>query len=82
MIYYIMTFCFLAIPILLIVFWCISLRRYLSAKKRNKVTPDAFSAEGMKQCKTSLINMSIIAGAILAVFLGIIITFGLAIAHM
>ena len=64
-----MTLLFFAIPIASILFFIISLIRFLSAKKQNKQTPDTYSK---KQITTRKIVM-IISAVLMALFLIIVI---------
>ena len=74
---------FFAIPIILIVLFSISLYRYVSAKKQNKVAPGTFSDEEVKNRKVVLIVLSVVAGVLVAIVIGFIaLMLFMAVAHM
>ena len=75
-------FLFFAIPTISFVAFGVSLYRYLSAKKKNKLSPGTLSAEDMTKRKTSLIVFAIIAGILVAMVVGIIVLLFTAIAFM
>ncbi len=69
-------------PITIIALFAISLYRYVSAKKQNKVVPGTFSDAEIKKRKIMLIVMSVIAGVLVAIVIGIIVLMSMSIAHM
>ena len=73
---------FLAIPTISVVAFGVSLYRYLSAKKKNKLSPGTLSAEDMAKRKTALIVFAVIAGILVAMVIGIIVLLFTAIAFM
>ncbi len=73
---------FFAIPLLFIVLFGISLFRYLSAKRQNKVTPGKFSDKEIKTRGIVLIVLSVILGIFVAVVLGFIGLMYMAVAYM
>lgn len=73
---------FFAIPTALLVFFGISLYRYLSAKSKNKRLPGTFSPEEVKYRRTALILSSVMAGILLAVVIAFVILLSMAIAYM
>jgi len=73
---------FFAIPIILIVLFGISLYRYVSAKKQNKVTPGTFSDVEIKKRKIMLIVLSVIAGVLAVIVIGFIALMFMAVAFM
>lgn len=75
-------FLFFAIPTISVVAFGVSLYRYLSAKKKNKLSPGTLSAEDMAKRKTALIVFAVIAGILVAMVVGIIILLFTAIAFM
>lgn len=75
-------FLFFAIPTISVVAFGVSLYRYLSAKKKNKLSPGTLSAKDMTKRKASLIVFAIIAGILVAMVVGIIVLLFTAIAFM
>ena len=73
---------FFAVPAILLVFFAISLYRYISAKRENEETPDTFSAEEIKKRKIILIVASIIAATLVAIVIGFIAMLFMAVAFM
>lgn len=73
---------FLVTPLVLIVFWGISLYRYLSAKKKNKQVPGTFLPEEIKNRKMIFIVLSVISAIFLAVVIGFIVLLFMAVAFM
>ena len=74
---------FFAIPLALIALFGISLYRYVSAKKQNKVAPGTFSDEEVKNRKVVLIVLSVVAGVLVAIVIGFIaLMLFMAVAHM
>ena len=62
---------FYGIPAAAVVWFGIALCRYLAAKRKNKSTPDTYSAPEMKKRKWMLIAAAVTMGVLLAVVLGI-----------
>ena len=73
---------FLGIPAVLFVLFCISLFRYVSAKRWNKKVPGAFSPEEIRKRKIVLIVFSVIEGVLAAIVIGLSALLFLAIAFM
>ena len=73
---------FVLIPISAVVLFSISLFRYIQAKMQNKKTPGFFSHEEIKKRKTMLIIMSVVAGVLVTVVVGLIGLFMVELAHM
>ena len=73
---------FFAIPIILIALFGVSLYRYISAKKQNKVTPGTFSDAEIKKRKIMLIVLSVIAGVLAVIVVGFIALMFMAVAFM
>ena len=73
---------FFAIPIIWIVLFGISLYRYLSANKQNKVSPGTFSDDEIKKRKIMLFVLSVIAGVYAAIVIGFIALMFMAAAFM
>lgn len=71
-----------ATPIIFLVLFGISLYRYISAKKKNKVAPDTFSNSEIQKRKIMLIVMSVIAGVITVIVIGFIALLYMAVAFM
>lgn len=75
-------FLFFGMPAILIVLFCISLYRYVSAKKKNKAVPGTFADDEIKKRKTMLIVLSVVAGVLTVVVVGFIILLFMAVAFM
>lgn len=73
---------FFAIPIILMVLFGISLYRYVSAKKQNKVALGTFSDVEIKKRKIMLIVLSVIAGVLAVIVIGFIALMFMAVAFM
>ena len=73
---------FFAIPIILIALFSVSLYRYISAKKQNKMAPGTFSDTEIKKRKIMLIVLSVIAGALAVIVIGFIALMFMAVAFM
>ena len=73
---------FFAIPIILIALFGVSLYRYISAKKQNKVAPGTFSDAEIKKRKIMLIVLSVIAGVLAVLVVGFIALMFMAVAFM
>lgn len=73
---------FLAIPLMTLIFFVVSLCEYLSARKREKREPGSVSPEEMKRRKTMLIVSSVIAGVLLAIVVGFVGLLYMAVAFM
>lgn len=73
---------FSAIPVGVLVFFCISQFRYQSAKQQNKRAPDTYSPEDIRQRLILLIVSSVILGVMVAVIIGFIALMFMAIAFM
>ena len=73
---------FFAIPIILMVLFGISLYRYVSAKKQNKVAPGTFSDVEIKKRKIMLIVLSVIAGVLAVIVVGFLALLFMAVAFM
>lgn len=63
---------FYILPITLIALFGVSLYRYIYAKKQNKIAPCTFCDDEVKKRKISLIVFSVLAGAFIAIFIGLI----------
>ena len=75
-------FLFFAIPTIAVIAFGVSLYRYLSAKKKNKLLSGTVSTEEMAKRKTALIVFAVIAGILVAMVIGIIVLLYTAIAFM
>ena len=73
---------FFSIPIILIALFGISVYRYVSAKKQNKVAPGTFSDDEIKKRKIMLIVLSVITGVLAAIVIGFIVLLFMAVAFM
>lgn len=71
-----------ATPIISFVLFGISLYRYISANKQNKVAPGTFSNTQIKKRKIMLIVMSVIAGVLMVIIIGFIALLSMAVAFM
>lgn len=68
--------------IIVIAVFIISLISYLTEKRKSKVSPEAFSPERLKYCKTYLIISSVILGIIAAAFIALYAFLLMAVAFM
>ena len=73
---------FFVIPVILIVFFGISLYRYVSAKNQNKVAPGTFSDDEVKKRKVILIVLSVISCVFVAIVIGFIALMFMSVAYM
>ncbi len=73
---------FFGVPAAMIVFFGISLFRYLAAASRNKTAPESFTLKQVKKRKTMLIVASVAAGVSVAVVLGFMALLWMAVAFM
>ena len=73
---------FFSIPIILIALFGISVYRYVSAKKQNKVAPGTFSDDEIKKRKIMLIVLSVITAVLVAIVIGFIVLLFMAVAFM
>ena len=73
---------FFAIPIILVIYWGLSIYRYVTAKKQNKVVPGTFSDAEIKKRKIRLIILSVISVVFLAIVIGFIALIYMAVAYM
>ncbi len=73
---------FFAIPTIIVVILGVSIYRYVSAKRKNKLAPDTFSPKEIKKRKTWLIVASVITGVLVAVVIGFIALLFMAVASM
>jgi len=80
--YYIVSALFYLIPAAALIFFVVSLIRYLHAKKKNKQTPDSFSPDQIKSRKLCLAVSSVIAGILAVVVLAFVVLIMMAIAFM
>ncbi len=82
LLYYLIYIAIFAIPIMTVVFFIISLKRYLKARNANKNAPDTFSAELMEERKINLIITSILMGIFVTVVVCLIVLLPAAVAYM
>ncbi len=73
---------FYGVPLLVLLFFLVSLYRYFSAKRRNEAEPGAFSDEEMQRRKTLLKTSCTLVIILLAVLGGLAALFYMAIAYM
>ncbi|MBQ8232760.1 MAG: hypothetical protein IJZ34_12660 [Lachnospiraceae bacterium] len=81
MLYYIQ-YIFYGLPIIALLFFIISLCRYISAKRKNKAMPNSYSTEEIKKRKLLLIVSSVIAGVFIMVVVSLIVLLFMAAAYM
>lgn len=79
---YVTQFIFYGIPIAAVIFFIISLCRYLSAKRRQRVAPDSISEEQLRTRRILLIVSIFIAGIFTAVVIAFILLMFMAAAFM
>lgn len=70
------------VPTLSLALFFISLYRYVSAKRKNKRTPDAFSEAEIGARKMMLVIFSVISGVLLSILIGLTVLLCLAVAFM
>lgn len=70
------------VPMLSLALFFISLYRYVSAKRKNKRTPDAFSEAEIGARKMMLVIFSVVTGVLLAILIGLTVLLCLAVAFM
>ena len=73
---------FFGMPVILIVFFGVSVYRYVSAVKQNKEVPGTYSPEEIKKRRTALIVSSVAAGVLAAVVIGFVCLLFMAVAYM
>ena len=73
---------FLAIPIIAVVGWILNLTEYCRTKRNIESNPDVESKDALKPIKTNLIISSVIAFVLVAIIIGLIVTFAMGIAYM
>ena len=82
MLSYIISALYYIIPLFAVLFFCISLFRYLYAKRRNKRIPGTYTDTQMKSRKVWLIVSSVVAGILAVVVLAFIGLLMMAVAFM
>lgn len=73
---------FFAIPIIAVIGWTLNLIKYCQAKRNFKINPDVYSKEELKPIKSNFVISSVIAFILVAIFVGLIVTFAMGIAYM
>ncbi len=73
---------FFGIPVAALVFFIVSLCRFISAKSKNKKNPGTFTAEEVKNRKWLLIISSLIVGVLVAVVIAFIAVISMAVIYM
>ncbi len=73
---------FLAIPIIAVIGWLLNLIEYCKTKRNIESNPDINKKDALKPIKTNLIISSVIAFVLVAIIVGLIITFAMGIAYM
>jgi len=79
---YVISILYYLIPASALVFFIVSLVRFVYARRKNKRSPGTYSEEAMKSRKICLIVSSVIAGILAAVVLGFIGLLMMAVAFM
>lgn len=82
MFFYLSKYIFFGIPLAAILFFIISLFRYICAKIKNKKEPGSFGTEEMKKRKILLIVSSVIVGVLVAVVVAFVVMIYMAVAYM
>ena len=80
--FYYAQYIFYGLPVLALVFFVISLWRFISAKRKNKIQPGSFPVEEIKRRKRLLVISSVIAGFFVVVIVGLIALLYTAVAFM
>lgn len=75
-------FILFGMPIILIIFFCVSIDRYISAKKQNKESPGTYSDTEIKKRKITLILSGVVAGIFVVIIIGLIVLLSMAVAYM
>lgn len=78
----IFSFLFSVIPGCVLTFFIVSLARYLTAKHKNKQSPDTYAPEDIRRRLIMLIVSSIMLGILVAVVIGFIALMFMAVAFM
>lgn len=73
---------FLAVPVIAVIGWLLNLIEYCKMKRNIESNPDTNKKETLKPIKTNLIISSVIAFVLVAIIVGLIITFAMGIAYM
>lgn len=73
---------YLSVPLISLTFFIVSLCLFLSAKKKNKITPGIFTASQLVIRKALLIVSSVILFVVLTIIIALIALFAMAIAYM
>ena len=73
---------FFTVPVGILVFFVISLCRYLSARKQEREIPGSVEAQDLKNRKAMLIVSAVMAGVLLVVTIGLIVLLYMAVAFM
>lgn len=81
MLYYVQ-YVFYGLPVLALIFFIVSLCRFIYAKKKNKIQPGWFGVAEMRKRKRLLVISSVIAGVFAAVIVGLAILLYTAVAFM
>ena len=82
MFFHLSKYIFFGIPLAAILFFIISLCRYIRAKIINKKEPGRFSTEEMNKRKILLIVSSVIVGVLVAVVVAFVVMIYMAVAYM
>ena len=82
MFFYLSKYIFFGIPLAAILFFIISLCRYISAKMKNKKEPCSFDTEEVNKRKKLLIISSVIVGVLAAVVVAFAVMLCMAVAYM
>ena len=81
LIFFIVAF-FCAIPIAAIGFFTVSLCRFLSARKQNKLQPGSIDQQVLQLLKSMMIVSSVILGIVVVIVIGILILPTLVVRYM
>lgn len=80
--YYVSQIFFYGIPAAILVFFAVSLYRYLNARKRNKIQPGTVPEDEMSWRKMILVISSVILGILLVIVVGLAVLLYMAVAYM
>ena len=80
--FYLFPILFNGIPLAALVYFIYCLFSYRSAKRASKTTPDSVAAEQLRTRRNRLIASGITAGIIDSVYIFLIVTLYIALAHM
>lgn len=73
---------FYGLPLFSVLYFIVSLKIYLSMRKKNKRKPDSVSPKEFRNAKIHMIVSAVIAGALLTVLIAFLVLLAMAVAFM